>query len=107
MSVALHWKDHYKPRQALPCLMCGHQPILTASCSWVGGCGKDWDAEVNYWIECKCCQGQEFSASKLYLILHTWDGQRSVTSQYRILRYNLSVNGTECSDKRSKPANCS
>jgi hypothetical protein len=31
MSVALHWKDHYKPRQALPCLMCGHQPILTGS----------------------------------------------------------------------------
>jgi hypothetical protein len=45
MSVALHWKDHYKPRQALPCLMCGHQPILTRILfsgwwPWEGmGCG--------------------------------------------------------------------
>jgi hypothetical protein len=65
MSVALHWKDHYKPRGALPCLMCGHQPILTAACSWVGGHGKEWNTYVSYWIECKCGPMQEFSANKI------------------------------------------
>jgi hypothetical protein len=65
MSVALHWKDHYKPRQALPCLMCGRQPILTAACSWVGGHGNEWATHVNHWIECKCGPKQEFSADKL------------------------------------------
>ena len=65
MSVALHWKDHYKPRQALPCLMCCHQPILTAACSWVGGHGKEWNTHVSYWIECKCGPRQEFTADKL------------------------------------------
>jgi hypothetical protein len=63
LSVSLHGRDHYKPRQALPCLMCGHQPMLTAACSWRGGHGKNWNARVSYWIECKC--GQEFSARKI------------------------------------------
>jgi hypothetical protein len=106
MSVALHWKDHYKPREALPCLMCGHQPILTAACSWVGGYGKEWNTYVSYWIECKCGPKQEFSADKLVPHPAYIGRTSSITSQYRILRYNLSMNGTECSGTRSKPANC-
>ena len=63
--VNLHWSDRYKPRQALPCMMCGHQPILTASCSWHGGDGEEWDTKVDYWIECKCGPRQEFRARNL------------------------------------------
>ena len=64
-SVSLHWRDHYKPRQALPCLMCGHPPILTASCSWHGGHRMEWRTNVSYWIMCKCGPRQEFSARKI------------------------------------------
>jgi hypothetical protein len=46
--------NSYQPRQALPCTMCGHQPILTAACSWRGGAGDVWRTKVNFWIECKC-----------------------------------------------------
>jgi hypothetical protein len=65
VSVNLHWSDRYKPRQALPCLMCGHQPILTAACSWRGGNGEEWATKANYWIECKCGPRQEFRAMNL------------------------------------------
>jgi hypothetical protein len=65
VSVNLHWSSSYRPPQALPCLMCGHQPILTAACSWRGGAWDVWRAKVNYWIECKCGPRQEFRAENL------------------------------------------
>jgi hypothetical protein len=64
VSVNLHWSDRYKPRQALPCLMCGHQPTLTAGCSWRGGEGE-WATKIDYWIECNCGPRQEFVANNL------------------------------------------
>jgi hypothetical protein len=65
VSVNLHWSDRYKLRQALPCLMCRHQPILTAACSCRGGDGEEWNTRVDYWIECKCGPKQEFIAENL------------------------------------------
>jgi hypothetical protein len=63
--VNLHWSNSYQPRQALPCLMADHQPILAAACSWRGVDGEEWNTHVDYWIECKCGQRQEFRAENL------------------------------------------
>ena len=90
-SVSLHWSDHYKPRQALPCLMCGHQPILTAACSWVGGHGKEWNTNVSCWIECKCGPRQEFSADKI--VPHTGDIARTKSDHISIPHTALQLIG--------------
>jgi hypothetical protein len=45
--------------------MCGHQPILTAACSWRRGDGEEWNTRLDYWIERKCGPRQEFIAKNL------------------------------------------
>jgi hypothetical protein len=103
--VNLHWSDRYKPRQALPCLRCGHQPILTAAYSWRGGEGE-WATKIDYWIECNCGPRQEFIAENLIPYPARADGRSSVTSQDRTLPYNLLVNGIDRLGRRSKPGRC-
>ena len=65
VDIFLHWETCYRPRQALPCMMCDRRPILTVrgSCH-VGNRGSRF-RDLSCWIYCEHCYAQEFSAQAL------------------------------------------
>jgi hypothetical protein len=61
-SVFVYWYDwcYYRPRQALPCLMCGRLPILTIHSRH----GEEGEHETDCWIHCERCHMKEYIARR-------------------------------------------
>jgi hypothetical protein len=78
-SMFVSWTDihYYRPRGALPCLICGRSPILM----FYSRHGEEGDYRVIYWIYCQRCHKQEYGARKL-----EWHPVEVKTIQYTALQ---------------------
>jgi hypothetical protein len=65
VTVFLHWETCYRPKQALPCMMCGRRPILIVKGSCHVGDRVTRFRHLSCWIYCEHCLQQEFSAQEL------------------------------------------